>query len=275
MNERIFVFITLYNTNKIPLCYAKQADEIYLLDNGKCSIELQDLPSNYKYIKNESNLGLSAAFNKIIESLKLQDEDILLFFDQDSVIPDEFITKLLKSFQKYEVSHNVGLIGAAFKDSNTNKNSNRRIKKHIGDSVYLVPTLITSSMLTRYRYLKKVGFWNENYFLDLADFELAFRYRRMGLSCAVNESVMFTHVLGENIVGKEHYLNPFRYYYIIRESTKLLTEKIGLFDKSHFLFAIFFYPIFILLFEDKKKERLKYYFKGLFHGIKKTNGELR
>lgn len=272
---KIYVFITLYNTNLIPLCYEKQADKVFLLDNGKCDINANDLPSIYVYVKNEKNLGLSSAFDKVLLTNEFQDDDFLLFFDQDSVIPDLFIHNLIKSFEKVEQEYNIGLIGGFFKDSNTNNDSKRRIKRKISEGIYVVPTLITSSMLTRYKYLKKVGFWNEAYFLDLADFELSFRYRRNGLNCAVDENVVFTHTLGENISGKEHYLNPFRYYYIIRESTKMLFERINFFDKSHFLFDLFFYPISIVLFEDKKGERLKYYFKGLSHGINKINGELK
>lgn len=271
----IYVFITLYNTTTIPLCYKKHADKVFLLDNGKCDINENDIPSNYVYVKNERNLGLSSAFNKVLLTNEIQDDDFLLFFDQDSVIPDLFIPNLIKSFEKVEQEYNIGLMGGFFKDSNTNNDSKRRVKCKISEGICIVPTLITSSMLTRYKYLKKVGFWNEAYFLDLADFELSFRFRRNGLNCAVDENIVFTHTLGENISGKEHYLNPFRYYYIIRESTKMLFEKINFFDKSHFLFDLVFYPISILLFEDKKGERLKYYFKGLSHGIKKINGELK
>lgn len=275
MKNRILVFITLYNTNTFPLCYEKQADGVYLLDNGKCQIEQSNLPTNYYYIKNDKNLGLSAAFNKTIKSIEVKDDDFILFFDQDSVILDGFIQNLISSYEKYEYSANVGIIGANYKNENSGKIAQRHTKKIIGDQVYSVPALITSSMLTRYKYLKKVGFWNENYFLDYADYELSFRYRRLGFKCAVDEGITFSHNLGENVEkGREHYLNPFRYYYVIRESVKILSEKIGIYDKLHHLAYVLLYPISILLLEDKKKERIKYYFMGLSDGIKKINGEL-
>jgi len=273
--NKIFVFITLYNTYSFPLCYQRQADIIYLLDNGKCVINKSELPDNYVYIKNETNLGLSSAFNKIIKTIELHDDDFLLFFDQDSIIPDGFVKNLIQSYEKYEHSHNIGLIGANYKDENTGKVAFRHTKKKISEQVYSVPSLITSSMLTRYKYIKEVGFWNENYFLDYADYELSYRYRRYGLKCAVDESITFSHTLGENVeYGREHYLNPFRYYYVIRESVKMLSEQIGLYDKIHFFAYVLLYPVSILFLEDKKKERMKFYFMGLLNGIKRINGEL-
>lgn len=275
MSKR-FIFITLYNTNTFPLNYQKQADKVYLLDNGKCTIDTASLPDNYLYIKNEKNLGLSSAFNQIIKTLEFKDDDFLLFFDQDSQVPDDFVNKLIQSYEKYEHSDKIGLLGANYKDENTGKVASRHTKQKIAEAIYSVPSIITSSMLTRYKYLKEVGFWNENYFLDYADYELSYRFRKSGYKCAVDESITFSHTLGENVEkGREHYLNPFRYYYVIRESVKMLSERINLYDKLHFFAYILLYPISIILLEDKKRERMNFYFMGLSDGIKKINGELK
>lgn len=207
--------------------------------------------------------------------VNMEDEDFVLFFDQDSEIPNDFVKKLIFSFIQCEKKYNVGIIGANFKDLNTDKVMYRRVKTKLESDIYRVPSLITSSMLTRFKYLRKINYWNENIFLDFADFELCYRYRKAKFLCAVDESIFFFHRLGEAQSNKIHYLKPFRYYYVVRDTLKiLLMSPITVYERFSFIKSLFFLPISILFFEDKKKERLFFYVKGFRDGIKKINGEL-
>ena len=277
MKNKVYVFVSLYKASDFERRFVSQSDYVYLIDNGYSTIDIEHLPNNCIYVRNESNKGLSLAFNSVIKEMgSIGDNDFLFFFDQDSRINDSFIHDMTMEFEKLENKLNIGLLGATFTDENIGIKPKRRIEKIVDDDCSIVPTLITSSMLTRFKYLRQVGFWSESIFLDFADFDLSFKFRAQGLCCVNTKKIIFSHTLGEKNGNKEHYLNPFRYYYIIRDSVKLCSFKyINLFDRLHFVSNLLWYPLKILFFEDKKTERLFYYKKGLMDGIKKINGEIK
>ena len=222
--SKSYVLITLYNPNKKIVNelnkLVPQVDYIYLIDNTPNSdiSEWFENYSNIKYIFNNANLGLSSAYNKILKKSTYNDDDIIIFFDQDFSIFNDYIKQLISSFTK-NFNQNIGIMGPLIFDRNTNKKS---VSRYVKDQSFsIVPRVITSSSITYYKILKQVGYWDEKLFLDWADFDLCYRIKSIGYKCAIDSNIILNHQLGDNskeFLGKTYpYYSPIREYYQIRD----------------------------------------------------------
>ena len=54
--------------------------------------------------------------------------------------------------------------------------------------------------MTKYCVLQKINFWNEDIFLDFADYDLCWRLNKNGLYSFITNNVTLEHCLGEGIV---------------------------------------------------------------------------
>lgn len=236
-----------------------------------------------KYQANKRNLGLSIAFNKCLRLELVKNSDYVLFLDQDSLITEDLVKKLIADYNKLlEYMINVGCIGPVYYEENMGKLMIPKIRHKISPSIYEVDAIITSSMLTTYSNLEKVGFWNETIFLDLADWDLCWRFKAIGLKCCITENVLLNHTLGESVkrIGpfsvKEG--KPIREYYQTRDCLKLLSRNYTpLKYKIRFILMITIRPIIHMLVLPEKHLRMKYIFWGIVDFFCSINGpfELR
>lgn len=276
------------NTAKNIEKLSEQTTKIFLLDNtpeNPCNERFSHI-KNAEYIYFGENLGLSSAFNKALREITfVKESDFILFFDQDSCITEKFVQNLISDFQKLSRTHNIGLLGPVYFDSTKKKYGG--ITKHcekISQGIFKTTEIITSGMITTYKILKNIGFWDESIFLDYADFELCWRMISNGFEIFITENVLLNHFLGSgflsvNLIFKKlclSYSPPFREYYQTRTAVKLLKRNYVPENwRRNFLFNL---TIRILIFTfrlPKKSQRLKYFFLGLKDGLKNKNGELK
>lgn len=225
-----YALITLYhpdaacaeNVRRI----AEQTDRVFLCDNSPapsedlfCSIE------NAAYLFFGENRGLSAAFNTVFRRYRdwFRPDDFVLFFDQDSTPPAGHIEKLTALFLALEQKgYPVGCLGPVYFNPNTGKLKIPRVRRRLCDGVFAVESVITSSLLTRYRILEEVSFWNERCFLDMADWDLCWRIRAAGYLCCAAEEIVLRHRLGLNVkaegAASARGKRMVREYYQLREA---------------------------------------------------------
>ncbi len=183
-------------------------------------------------------------------------------------------TELEKSGEK------IGCIGPIYYNTSNEKLEIPRLKKSISDSAMKVKSIITTSMLVQYKNIREIGFWNENVFLDMADWDLCWRMGRYGFGCYLSSESILTHSVGigkkklglfELRVGK-----PFREYYETRDCLYLLKEKYVPFKyRLRFHAMLTIRPLLHIIFLDNKEER-KYYIKlGVKHFKENIHGALR
>ncbi len=103
-----------------------------------------------------------------------------------------------------------------------------KAKHQVTENSYVVSSIITSSMLTTYYTLKEIGFWNEDLFLDMADWDLCWRIQRSGKESCLTNVITLHHTLG---LGRKKVdpislkvTNPIREYYQIRDCLYLKRE---------------------------------------------------
>ncbi len=276
----ISALITLYNPNSDSVTnvdiIGKQVDRVILCDNSKCDNgELFAGIENCIYIKNKRNLGLSKAFNRPLRNKRLQwkDDDFIIFFDQDSRVEEDHISKMVSEYTHIlKRGINIGCMGASFYDVNSKENYSADGKR-ISRYSYAVRGVITSSMLTQYGTLKRIGFWNEKLFLDFADWDICWRLVRAGYIPVKTLYSSFDHSIGKgkkNVAGlRIRQADSIREYYQTKSFLYLLTKKYTpITNKLKFIRNLVIRPIAHLLFLDDKKKRMKYIFAAFVDSFK-------
>lgn len=266
---------------------AKQVDMVFICDNSPASNQEMFSTINQageiRYTWFGENLGLSCAFNRILKDSQIpwQDDDYVLFFDQDSAIADGHVEKLISVYESIQKSgHDVGCLGPAYFNTSSGCVEIPKAKKTLLKDTYAVSSIITSSMLSTYGKLRSVDFWNENVFLDMADWDLCWRLVADGKLCCLTEAVILQHSVGsgEKKIGLLHLRvgSPFREYYQIRECLYLLGKKYTpLKYRIRFVSMILIRSPLHLIFLNQRRERLKYMAMGFCDYLKGRKGSLQ
>lgn len=278
--------VTLYNPSEKEFnncrILSQQVDTVILCDNSQESHEtVFQNEKNIIYITKNENLGLGAAFNVALknDTYGWKDDDLIIFFDQDSQIGEGYIQALQDEYRKIEtLIPNLGCLGPVFYNTSNGRTERPRQKKNITDETYEVSNTITSSLMMRYGNLKRSDFWNEKVFLDLADWDLCWRMQKAGMVCCMTEKVVLHHSVGngEKKVGpiKLRVGQPFREYYQTRDALYLLQENyVPLKMRLRLIANVTIRPVVHYLMLDDKKSRMKFIRRGINDYKKGVHGE--
>lgn len=278
--------VTLYNPSEKEFnncrILSQQVDTVILCDNSQESHEtVFQNEKNIIYITKNENLGLGAAFNVALknDTYGWKDDDLIIFFDQDSQIGEGYIQALQDEYRKIEtLIPNLGCLGPVFYNTSNGRAERPRQKKNITDETYEVSNTITSSLMMRYGNLKRIDFWNEKVFLDLADWDLCWRMQKAGMVCCMTEKVVLHHSVGngEKKVGpiKLRVGQPFREYYQTRDALYLLQENyVPLKMRLRLIANVTIRPVVHYLMLDDKKSRMKFIRRGINDYKKGVHGE--
>lgn len=278
--------VTLYNPSEKEFnncrILSQQVDTVILCDNSQESHEtVFQNEKNIIYITKNENLGLGAAFNVALknDTYGWKDDDLIIFFDQDSQIGEGYIQALQDEYRKIEtLIPNLGCLGPVFYNTSNGRTERPRQKKNITDETYEVSNTITFSLMMRYGNLKRIDFWNEKVFLDLADWDLCWRMQKAGMVCCMTEKVVLHHSVGngEKKVGpiKLRVGQPFREYYQTRDALYLLQENyVPLKMRLRLIANVTIRPVVHYLMLDDKKSRMKFIRRGINDYKKGVHGE--
>ncbi|MFR7836902.1 MAG: glycosyltransferase [Faecalibacterium sp.] len=284
--SKTHALVTLYNPSEKEFnncrILSQQVDTVILCDNSQESHEtVFQNEKNIIYITKNENLGLGAAFNVALknDTYGWKDDDLIIFFDQDSQIGEDYIQALQDEYRKIEtLIPNLGCLGPVFYNTSNGRTERPRQKKNITDETYEVSNTITSSLMMRYGNLKRIDFWNEKVFLDLADWDLCWRMQKAGMVCCMTEKVVLHHSVGngEKKVGpiKLRVGQPFREYYQTRDALYLLQENyVPLKMRLRLIANVTIRPVVHYLMLDDKKSRMKFIRRGINDYKKGVHGE--
>lgn len=284
--SKTHALVTLYNPSEKEFnncrILSQQVDTVILCDNSQESHEtVFQNEKNIIYITKNENLGLGAAFNVALknDTYGWKDDDLIIFFDQDSQIGEDYIQALQDEYRKIEtLIPNLGCLGPVFYNTSNGRTERPRQKKNITDETYEVSNTITSSLMMRYGNLKRIDFWNEKVFLDLADWDLCWRMQKAGMVCCMTEKVVLHHSVGngEKKVGpiKLRVGQPFREYYQTRDALYLLQENyVPLKMRLRLIANVTIRPVVHYLMLDDKKSRMKFIRREINDYKKGVHGE--
>ncbi|PQL95492.1 glycosyltransferase [Apibacter adventoris] len=269
MSISICGVVILYNPNidKVIQNISSYLDEIellYVIDNSiKDNSIFFVYNKKIKYIFNYENLGISKALNIACKLAVERKFKWILTMDQDSSFKQGDLNKMIDLSKN--VSEDVFIISPEYLPYQL---------KEIPEFEY-AKWAITSGQLLNLKFFKKLGLFNEDYFIDQVDFEYSLRGRRAGFKIIKSNLIILNHELGypqqikipflkKRITTSNH--NALRKYYFIRNFLYLKQEYKKNFpqlfkEESYMLFKIILKTIFL---EKDKKNKINMMLKGYF-----------
>lgn len=267
-----------------------QVSVLILSDNtpyGNNAVLFADIP-NAVYLRNGANLGLSGGLNRGLQTLEARQCDYVLFFDQDSTVPPEHIETMVRDWETLEKEHRIGLLGPSYFDEITQTmDADSAMTPNDSNELYKpIEQMITSSMMSRYSIIEDVSFWNEDIFLDYADYDLCWRLLRKNYELFITKNTQMQHKLGEGFVWafdlitrqkfKLAYGAPIRRYYQTRASVKLLrSDYVPKAWKKWMWMNLTLRRYFELVYLPDKWKMTRYHARGLWDGLRGKCGELK
>ena len=254
-----------------------QVDEIFIVDN---SDSVASVPAaiverkSVNYYRFGVNRGLGVALNKGIELSLKEQTDWILLLDQDSIVSSGMIGCMLDVCHETKSSEDIGLICPNVYLSEKNSHQyplqfGTLLPKKITRTSDCVDFCITSGSLIRASILDEVGRMDEYFFIDYIDYDFCLKIRRRGYKILFVDKAIMRHRLGEGRKSRVRlsYTShvPLRIYYQTRNRL-IVVSRYGkncpslVFMQITLLLLKF---IKILVVEDRKIERLKFYFAGL------------
>ena len=268
---KILAGIVLYHpdTERLKLnieAIYDQVDHIVLVDNTEEESDPQviQLLSDYKQctlLSNRKNTGIAHALNQIFQFGA--EFDWILTLDQDSVCLPGIIEKYLE----YKDLPSAGILTCGMKDRNF---EGREVKRELTDNICEEKFCITSGAFCSVKAYRQSDGFDDKMFIDCVDFDYCYNLRKHGFKIYY---INFTGLLHELGKGKDTrflwrritilHESPIRHYFVARnhfylaykypEETTLLKE----------MYEEFHQWIKILIYEDRKTEKLKARLKGL------------
>lgn len=273
------VVLVTYNPNLDDLFQNIQqfidgVESVILVDNAS-TIDIQSKLYDYclrndkvKLLSMQTNNGIGAAQNEAIRfilSQKNDEDEFLLFFDQDSYLTSEQIYNLAKHFDE-ESKQNpaLALLGAT---TNANGEDNgRQLVKHI----------ISSGSLTTLSIFKEIGYYDEELFIDFIDFAWCWKAQKLGYHVMIDNSVMLHHQTSGHlptIFGKG-IDQPSRLYYVYRNAIISLKRYSTSFSFTwHWYKHLFLKATFQLIFAGDRLYRAKMIMSGVIDGVRGKTGK--
>lgn len=222
MEPRTGVIIVLYyskNQNYQELIGYSNVDVI-LVDNTP-ERDLNIVYKNIHYIPLRKNKGIAAAQNMGINKAHELGCTYIVLFDQDSVIPPNYVNKIQSEFERLKKIYPMLVVVGPTVINKESGHEYKSAKTAINHECKLVSALISSGSFYELDTVwNEVGLMEEDLFIDYVDFEWCWRSMKKGYVCAITQRLKLQHKVGQNdhiFMGYPIIQSaPARYYYQYR-----------------------------------------------------------
>jgi rhamnosyltransferase len=214
-----------------------QAAELVVVDNASAPDEIHALrnasrASGFQLIENGENLGSAEALNQGVRWAKSKSHPWVIFFDQDSRITDDFVSRMFAAWESHPDRQLVASIHPKYVDPATGMEPAVRRAKDGGPVISL-----TSGALMPVWIFDKIGWFASEYFIDCVDFEYCLRIRASGYLIADSRDAVLLHAAGHaerqltflGISFRPTHHSATRRYYMSRNRIMLYRKYIRIF----------------------------------------------
>ena len=177
---------------------SSQVQHVYVFDNGSDNATaLQDVCKTFPFVElhlSPINLGIAAALNKIAAIALERNHRWLVTLDQDSIPCTSMVEQLSNEIPSgaalitpYVVDRNkVGMETASRSPGNSTVSFSRAASKGA----------ITSGGLLNLEILRRIGGFDEEFFIDYVDYDLNARLLQCGYSIIRANGALLSHEVG-------------------------------------------------------------------------------
>jgi rhamnosyltransferase len=228
LTNNIAVVIVTYNPRMQQLektiqSIAKQVSHVVIVDNGNTSFFLKNT-DNLIIINLGKNYGIAYAQNRGIEKAFQLNAQFIIFSDQDTVFPRDYVPKNMAAYQQLKEYNLAALVPVIF-NKNKDKKSPVMITKFLYTNNFAVPYIKTAHAISSGTFvcsdsLKVIGGMNEILFIDYVDFEWCWRAAKLGYTIFTIPDIIINHHLGDNVKNafkrQITLRKDIRYFYMLR-----------------------------------------------------------
>jgi rhamnosyltransferase len=241
--------------------YVNDFDRVIIFDNTEDNSDYVRFIKKDKrlmYIYKASNMGLSYAYNYVLNSTYIENIDYLCTMDQDSVFESEEIVKM-KNFIGMSEFDNV----AIFAPSVTFRGGKNL--SHTNNEYSYVDWVISSGSFINLSVINSENIrFDENYFIDRVDIDFCKQVKLMGYEIIIYNKSTLRQSLGSLSKSGVIQHSALRCYYIARNRLYYNKKYYNKFNFYILSLLQFINNMFkILLFEDDKYKKIKYTYYGI------------
>ncbi len=265
---------------------ASQAWKVMVVDNGSSRASKKYLRTIEKiprveviYLKD--NYGIGAALNIAAQRAMEAAFPWVATFDQDTVIENGYLQKIMKTVKLYPRLENVGLVAPRIQDI---KYDDVYSYSNTVDKMIEVDLAITSGSVFRIEAFQKAGGFDEKLFIDYVDFDFCLRLKKAGYKILELRDSTLVHrigamtrhpFMGANIYTSNH--SPLRRYYKHRNRIHMLKRYLFSHPKwaARDTLSILFEVPKILLWEKQKMKKIGFITLGIVHGMAGVTGKFK
>ncbi len=226
------------------------------------------------------NRGIATALNIGIRHAATRGFGWVVLLDQDSRIDADFVAGLLAAYHAFPDREHLAVVGAGFRDFR--QEPDPTTQGMAPDSWEEPDYVITSGSLVSLRIFAEVGPFRDGFFIDYVDTEYCLRVRAHGHRIIKTRRHLMSHTIGRpsrhRLFGMTKWTTnhpPDRRYYIARNFTILAREEARgrtLRWVVRSLGLVIKLGKRVLLYEDRRREKLFALLQGWRHGIRGITG---
>lgn len=278
MKNKTGIIVVLFHSPELPVDLTTiPEDQMYILVDNTPNRKLKITNSStLRYIPLGENSGIAKAQNIGIEAAIEAGCSHIIFFDQDSIVPQGYVNAMVKEYIRISAYvDNLFLLGPTVVNARLDEEYKSKIHTDTpaNDGFIARREIISSGSCVATNRIDKVGMLDENLFIDFVDFEWCWRAVSKGLNNGITTNIRLYHFVGLQEFKIFNQLvivsNPIRYYFQNRNYLWLLRRdyvpkqwKINTTIKK-----ILFTPV--LPFKVKEWKRIyRHLFRGLRDGMK-------
>jgi len=268
-------------TSLVRTITQESADYI-IIDNSDDS---DPVPPSLKVTRLGGNMGIAHAQNVGISHCLKQRAEVIVFFDQDSIMPELFLGKLVQPI----IEGTSKITAPVFHDQSaqfdyaivaiTRWGFRRKLRPGAQGGALTTNVVISSGSAVAAEVFGLAGTMDESLFIDFVDTEWCLRCFAKGLTVLIVPQVSMAHSIGSKTINFGIFRVPLhppqRRYYRVRNSLLLL--RLGHVPKLMALREIFFSLVQQLILIAMCKDRLSYFrylVLGLRDGLINKRGKL-
>jgi GT2 family glycosyltransferase len=203
-NNLTIILVTYNSEQIITNCLSNivfEKNEVFVVDNNSSDATLRRIIENFdnvNIIKNNNNLGFARANNIALSQIK---SDFALILNVDAQTSEEDIEKTIGIMSQNPdiaiaggIVHNCVIENNKIISSYTCPKNLEQLKKEKPQEIYFNKFVTGAGMFLNMKIMRKIGFFDEGFFLYCEDNEICKRVIKKGFKTAIINDTKLLHI---------------------------------------------------------------------------------